>query len=68
MAEEKKQIKTDDDTVSDTDKPNVKIKIGDHKMEAEFRTFKSGKTGYGCYGTFKINNWPCRLSLNLIEM
>jgi hypothetical protein len=50
------------------DKPNVKIKIGDHEMEAEFREFKSGKKGYGAYGVFKINNWPCRLSLNLIEM
>lgn len=50
------------------DKPNVMIKIGDHEMEAEFREFKSGKTGYGAYGVFKINNWPCRLSLNLIEM
>lgn len=58
--EEKKQ--------ENKDKPNVKIKIGDHEMEAEFRKFKSGKTGYGVYGVHKINNWPCRLSLNLIEM
>jgi len=50
------------------DKPNVKIKIGEHEMEAEFREFKSGKTGYGVYGVHKINGWPCRLSLNLIEM
>ncbi len=50
------------------DKPKVKVKIGDHEMDAEFRKFKSGKTGYGVYGVFKINNWPCRLSLNLIEM
>ena len=50
------------------EKPNVKIIIGDHEMEAKHREFKSGKTGYGVYGVFKINGWPCRLSLNLIEM
>ena len=49
-------------------KPKVKIIIGDNELEAEYREFKSGKKGYGCYGVFKINNWPCRLSLNLIEM
>jgi len=48
--------------------PTVKIKIGEHEMEAEYREFKSGKKGYGAYGVFKINGWPCRLSLNLIEM
>ena len=62
MAEETKV--EDEKTI----KPPIKIKVGDHEMEAEFREFKSGKTGYGAYGVFKINNWPCRLSLNLIEM
>ena len=50
------------------EKPNVKVIIGDNELEAEYREFKSGKKGYGVYGVFKINNWPCRLSLNLIEM
>ena len=50
------------------EKPKVKIKIGDNELEAVYREFKSGKKGYGCYGVIKINDWPCRLSLNLIEM
>jgi len=50
------------------EKPEVKIIIGDNEMVAKYREFKSGKKGYGAYGTIKINNWPCRLSLNLIEM
>lgn len=58
--EEKKDISKE--------KPKVKIIIGDIELEATYREFKSGKKGYGCYGVHKINNWPCRLSLNLIEM
>lgn len=50
------------------EKPKVKIKLGENKIDAEYREFKSGKKGYGAYGVFKINGWPCRLSLNLIEM
>lgn len=49
-------------------KPDIKIKIGEHELEAKFREFKSGKKGYGAYGVLKINNWPCRISLNLIEI
>lgn len=49
-------------------KDSVKIIVGEHELKAEYRKFKSGKMGYGVYGVFKINNWPCRLSLNLIEM
>lgn len=49
-------------------KPKVKIKIGEHEVEAEYREFRSGKKGYGVYGVFKINDYPCRLSLNLIEL
>lgn len=49
-------------------KPEVKIKIGDNELVAKYREFKTGKKGYGVYGIFKINGWPCRLSLNLIEM
>lgn len=73
MAEEKKSIPEQQDKKGESipeqpDKPNVKIMIGEHEMEAKFREFKSGKKGYSAYGIFKINNWPCRLSLNLIEM
>ncbi len=50
------------------EKPKVRIIIGEIELEAEYREFKSGKKGYGCYGVHKVNNWPCRLSLNLIEM
>lgn len=50
------------------EKPKVKILVGENELEAEYREFKSGKKGYGCYGVYKINGWPCRLSLNLIEM
>ena len=50
------------------EKPKVNIKIGNHDIVAEYREFKSGKKGYGAYGVYKINGWPCRLSLNLIEM
>ena len=57
-----------EEEVINKEKPNVKIIIGEHELEAKYREFKSGKKGYGCYGVFKINNWPCRLSLNLIEM
>ena len=50
------------------EKPKVKVIIGKNELEAEYREFKSGKKGYGVYGVYKINGWPCRLSLNLIEM
>lgn len=50
------------------EKKPVKIKVEDHEIVAEYREFKSGKKGYGAYGVYKINGWPCRLSLNLIEM
>lgn len=59
-----KQIKTD----NEIDKPPVKIDIGGEIKEAEYRVFKSGRKGYGAYGVIKVNGWPCRLSLNLIEM
>ena len=50
------------------DKPDVEIKIGKEILKGIYREFKSGKKGYGCYGVVKVNNWPCRLSLNLIEL
>ena len=50
------------------EKKKIKIKIEDIELEAEFRTFKSGKVGFGCYGVIKIDNYPFRLSLNLIKL
>lgn len=59
MSEDKKDTK---------DTKKIKIIIDGNEMEAEHRTFKSGKKGYGCYGTIKIKDYPHRLSLNLIEL
>jgi hypothetical protein len=49
-------------------KQKIIIKIDDLEKEAERRTFKSGRIGYGSYGVIKINGYPYRLSLNIIEM
>jgi len=49
-------------------KKKIKIQIDEEELEAEFRKFKSGKEGYGCYRIVKIENYPYRLSLNLIKM
>ena len=46
----------------------IKIVIDGKEFEAEHRVFKSGRKGYGLYGTIKIKNYPHRISLNLIEM
>lgn len=52
----------------DKKKEKIKIKIDDEEREATYRTFKSGKKGYGCYGIVKINGYPFRISMNLIEI
>lgn len=49
-------------------KEKIKIVLDDVEMEAKYREFKSGKKGYGAYGIIKINGYPFRLSLNIIEM
>jgi len=49
-------------------KQKIKIKIDTEEKEAEYRTFSSGKKGYGAYGIIKIDGYPYRLSLNIIEM
>lgn len=64
MPKEKEETKK----IKDPEKQDVNVKIGDHELNAEYREFKSGKKGYGVYGVFKINGWPCRISLNIIEM
>jgi len=50
------------------EKEKIKIVIDGEEKEAEFREFKSGRKGYGCYGTIKIDGYPYRLSLNIIQM
>lgn len=65
---EKKSVINKEVKEEEKEKPSVKILLGEHELKAEYREFKSGKKGYGVYGVYKINNWPCRLSLNLIEM
>jgi hypothetical protein len=49
-------------------KNKIKISIDEVEMEAERKDFKSGRVGYGAYGVIKINSYPYRLSLNIIEM
>lgn len=68
MMVEEKENKKESKFVAPADKPPVSIDIGGEIMEAKYREFKSGKKGYGSYGVIKVNGWPCRLSLNLIEM
>ena len=48
-------------------KKNIKIVIDGIEKEAVYRIFKSGKKGYGLYGVIKIDGYPHRISLNLIE-
>lgn len=50
------------------DKKKIKIVIDGVEKEAEFRVFKSGREDYGCYGIIKINDYPYRISMNLIKM
>ena len=49
-------------------KEKIRIVIDDLELEAKYREFSSGKLGYGSYGVIKINGYPYRLSLNIIEM
>lgn len=51
-----------------TAKKKIRIIIDEQELEAEYREFKSGKKGYGAYGIVKINDYPYRLSLNLVEV
>jgi len=48
-------------------KKNIKIVIDGIEKEAVYREFRSKKRGYGLYGVIKINGYPHRISLNLIE-
>jgi len=49
-------------------KEKIKIVIDEEEREAEFRQFKSGREGYGCYGLIKIDGYPYRLSMNLVKI
>lgn len=42
--------------------------INGEEFESEHRVFASGREGYGLYGRIKIDGYPHRISLNLIEM
>lgn len=50
------------------DPKEIEIIIDGQKFYADKRVFKSGRKGYGVYGTVKIDNYPHRISLNLIEL
>jgi len=50
------------------EKSDIKVKIGEHEFVAKYRKFRSGKSGYGVYNVCKLNDYPCRISLNIIEM
>ena len=50
-------------------KPKIKIIIDGQEFEAEYRSFKEGKShGYGLYGRIKLDNYPYRISMNIIEV
>lgn len=49
-------------------KQKVKVKIDEIEKEAELRTFKSGRKGYGWYGTISIDGETYRVSLNIIKI
>jgi hypothetical protein len=46
----------------------IKVVIDGKEHEAPYRTFASGKKGYGVYGTQVIDGKNCRISLNIIEV
>lgn len=46
----------------------IKIVIDGKEYSAKKREFKSGRKGYGVYGTQKILDYPHRISLNIIEL
>lgn len=46
----------------------IKVIIDGEEFEAEYREFKSGRKGYGLYGRVKIENYPYRISMNIIEL
>ena len=60
------KTKTEKEEKKDVKK--IKITINGEEFEAEQRTFKSGRKGYGLYGRILIDKYPHRISCNIIEM
>jgi len=51
------------------DEEKITIIIDGKEHEAKKREFKkSGNEGYGLYGIVKINDYPYRISMNMIKM
>ena len=46
----------------------IPIVIDGTEIKAKHRVFKSGKKGFGAYGIIKIQGYPHRISINLIEV
>jgi hypothetical protein len=46
----------------------IKVKIDKNEFEAEERTFKSGKTGFGVYGKIEIDNERYQVVVNIVKI
>lgn len=46
----------------------MKIKIDKNDFEAEERTFKSGKKGFGLYGKVEIDNDRYQMVINIVKI
>lgn len=46
----------------------IKVVIDGQEFVCPLRSFKSGKEGFGVYGTQKIGGYPFRVSCNIIKM
>ena len=46
----------------------IKIKIDKSEFEAEERTFKSGKSGFGLYGKVEIDGERYQMVVNIVKI
>jgi hypothetical protein len=46
----------------------IKIKIDEHEFDAEERTFKSGKKGFGLYGKVEIEGDRYQMVINIVKI
>lgn len=46
----------------------IKIKIDKEEFDAEERTFKSGKVGFGLYGKVVIDNERYQMVVNIVKI
>jgi hypothetical protein len=46
----------------------IKIKIDKDEFDADERTFKSGKKGFGLYGKTEIDGERYQMSINIIKI